>query len=107
MKVLGPDRPLKLQRASRAIESRARRVVASNPRIRSLVYAAWNRRRFTDLLQHDRMLADSVRVDAYHDALATHIRPGDVVVDLGTGSGVLAMFAAKLGAARVHAIEHG
>ena len=33
------------------------------------------------------------------------VRPGDVVADLGSGSGVLAIAAAKLGAARVAAIE--
>lgn len=33
------------------------------------------------------------------------IRPGDLVADLGCGSGVLAIAAAKLGAARVAAIE--
>jgi protein arginine N-methyltransferase 1 len=107
MKMLSPDSALKLHHASRAIESRARRAAANSPRIRRMVYAAWNRRRFADLMQHDRMLADTMRVEAYYDALAEHIRPGDVVVDLGTGSGVLAMFASKLGAARVHAIEHG
>lgn len=34
------------------------------------------------------------------------IRPGDVVADLGSGSGVLAIAAAKLGATRVAAIEN-
>lgn len=33
------------------------------------------------------------------------VRPGDVVADLGAGSGVLAIVAAKLGASRVAAIE--
>ena len=33
------------------------------------------------------------------------VQPGDVVADLGSGSGVLAIAAAKLGAARVAAIE--
>jgi len=37
--------------------------------------------------------------------LSTIVRPGDFVADLGTGSGVLAIAAAKLGATRVAAIE--
>ena len=37
--------------------------------------------------------------------LSAVIRPGDVVADLGAGSAVLAIAAAKLGAARVYAIE--
>ena len=37
--------------------------------------------------------------------LSTVIRPGDVVADLGAGSAVLAIAAARLGAARVAAIE--
>lgn len=74
---------------------------------RRIVYAVRNRRTFADLYQHDRMLADRVRVDAYHAALGEHIEDGDVVVDLGTGTGVLAFFAARSGARVVHAIEHG
>jgi ribosomal protein L11 methyltransferase len=38
--------------------------------------------------------------------LAPVVRPGDVVADLGAGSAVLAIAAAKLGAARVAAIEY-
>lgn len=37
--------------------------------------------------------------------MAAAVRPGDVVADLGAGSAVLAIAAAKLGAARVAAIE--
>lgn len=37
--------------------------------------------------------------------LPSVMRPGDVVADLGAGSAVLAIAAAKLGAARVYAIE--
>jgi ribosomal protein L11 methyltransferase len=37
--------------------------------------------------------------------LARHVRPGDSVADLGAGSAVLSIAAAKLGAARVVAIE--
>lgn len=38
-------------------------------------------------------------------ALESSVDPGDVVVDVGTGSGVLAIAAAKLGAARVYAFD--
>jgi SAM-dependent methyltransferase len=50
------------------------------------------------------MLCDVARMDAYERALRRLIEPGDVVLDLGTGTGILAMLAARRGA-RVHAVE--
>lgn len=86
--------------------STARERVSRDPRVQKLLYPLRNRRAFADLYQHDRMLGDDVRVDSYWQAIEKHIGPGDVVIDLGTGTGVLALFAALQGA-RVHAIEHG
>src|SRR4051794_36719859 len=51
------------------------------------------------------MLADRVRMDAYHEALRRTVRPGSVVADVGAGPGVLSCIAVQLGASLVHAIE--
>ena len=54
---------------------------------------------------YGRMVADRVRMAAYEAALAATVRPGCVVVDLGTGTGVAACLAARMGARHVYAIE--
>jgi SAM-dependent methyltransferase len=57
------------------------------------------------VFDHGAMIADQVRIDAYQRALKRAITPQSCVVDIGTGSGILALLAAKLGARRVYAIE--
>ena len=56
---------------------------------------------------HASLLADEDRVDRFREAVHEVVRPGDVVVDVGTGTGLLAYFACQAGAARVFAIEEG
>jgi protein arginine N-methyltransferase 1 len=62
--------------------------------------------RYTDFVNYNlSMLQDQVRTESYRRAIKQTVRPGDVVLDLGTGSGALACFACQAGARRVYAIE--
>jgi len=54
---------------------------------------------------HRAMLRDHPRNEAFRRALFAHLKPHHVVLDVGAGSGILSMFAAQAGAARVYAVE--
>ena len=54
---------------------------------------------------HHSMLVDRIRVEAFMRAILATVQPGDVVVDIGTGTGILSAFAAIAGARQVYAIE--
>ncbi|MCG3160725.1 MAG: Ribosomal protein L11 methyltransferase [Acidobacteria bacterium] len=51
------------------------------------------------------MIADQARMTSYVEALRRSVKPGDVVVDLGAGTGIFALLACRFGARRVYAIE--
>lgn len=54
---------------------------------------------------HAGMLYDDERVTKYSTAIRQVVKEGDVVADIGTGTGLLAFLCLKAGAKRVHAIE--
>jgi precorrin-6B methylase 2 len=60
---------------------------------------------WADPVEHARMLHDERRTNDYLAALRAAVRPEDVVLDIGTGSGVLALAAARAGARCVYAVE--
>lgn len=55
--------------------------------------------------EHVGYLADDRRMHAYRSALQALVRPGAVVVDLGSGTGILGMLACEAGASRVYCID--
>jgi type I protein arginine methyltransferase len=57
------------------------------------------------LIDYGPMLRDRARIDAYRTALEAAITPSTVVLDVGAGLGTFSILAAKLGAARVYAVE--
>jgi ubiquinone/menaquinone biosynthesis C-methylase UbiE len=60
---------------------------------------------FRRVSEHFDLLSDHIRMKAYQAAIHATVRQGDIVADLGTGSGVLAFFAIQAGAQKVYAIE--
>jgi len=55
--------------------------------------------------EHRHYLEDQVRLTAFRRAIQESVTPGAVVVDLGSGTGVLGLLACQAGAKRVYSIE--
>ena len=57
------------------------------------------------LCDYGAMIADSSRLEAYKNAIAKAVRPGDAVLEIGCGPGVFAFLACQAGARTVYAID--
>jgi protein arginine N-methyltransferase 1 len=59
-----------------------------------------------DIYSFNGFIADRIRTNAYVTALQAAVKPGDVVLDLGAGTGFFAVLACKFGARRAYAIDY-
>ena len=55
--------------------------------------------------EHREFLIDQPRLSAFRRAIDEVVKPDDVVVDLGSGTGILGLMACRAGAARVYALD--
>jgi protein arginine N-methyltransferase 1 len=57
--------------------------------------------------EHRHYLVDRVRLAAFQAAIESVVRPGQVVVDLASGTGIMGLLACRAGARSVYSIEAG
>ena len=80
----------------------AREAAPGNYRVRLLTQ--WIDRRQAPLW-HFSIIDDGARNQVYAKALEYHVKPGMTVFEIGTGTGILAMLAARAGAGHVYTCE--
>jgi len=61
---------------------------------------------YSSVTSHESMVFDEVRNTAYAAALGKLVKPGSVVLDLGSGLGLLGLIAAAKGAKHVYLVDH-
>lgn len=78
------------------------RLLTDSPYVRRV----WNAHYNASFEEQEKLLADTRRIGCYRRAIAKYVKEGDVVVDLGTGTGILAFLAQAQEPAKTYAIDH-
>lgn len=94
---------LQVDRFLVAILRRALEYAKKNTKPRSIVCRARNKLAFTNLLEHKKIPADKICVDAYYEEIKWYLSEDDDVVDLGTEADILPFFAIEQDAKRIYA----
>jgi protein arginine N-methyltransferase 1 len=63
---------------------------------------------YANVAIHEDMLKDEIRTKSYMNAIKNnaHLFKNKIVLDVGCGTGILSMFAARAGAKKVYAVEN-
>jgi type I protein arginine methyltransferase len=90
----------------RGVIASSKAAIKRNRAVKEVLYSLSNREMFSDLLWHEKMLVDTQRIEAYREGLRKHVKAGDVVFDLGTGTGILSLLASRSRPKVIYAIDH-
>ena len=63
------------------------------------------RGRYHNTISHHSMISDKYRTLSWNLAIKETVRKGDIVIDFGSGSGILSLFALQAGAKHVYCVE--
>jgi len=61
--------------------------------------------KYNSFFSHRTMVQDSYRTINWKQAIEKTVKKNDIVIDVGSGSGILSIFSAHAGAKKVHAVE--
>ncbi len=81
-------------------------ILESNEWCRTALYDVINKVTFNSIYTHEMMIADKVRINSYYKAIRRYVKSGDIVVDLGTGTGILSLFSSQQNPKKIYAIDH-
>ena len=84
---------------------RIKKILKTSSFGQQLLYDVRSTESFTQFYNHERMLADSIRMNFYYNGIKRNIMPGDIIVDLGTGTGILSFLAAQQKPEKIYAID--